>query len=66
MVRVSEEGVVKMSWMAHVTGTKYRGIQRIGWHGNMKEYLERRGLAEEDAFDRNNWRRCIKTTNHLA
>ena len=54
-----EEGV-KMAWVEPVRGRRSRGRQRIRWRDRVKDDLERRGLVEEDAFERNHWRKSIR------
>ena len=54
-----EEGV-KKTLEEPVRGRRSRGRQRIRWRDKVKDDMERRGLVEEDAFDKNRWRRYVR------
>ena len=60
VLRMDGEERVKKAWEEPVRGRRSRGRQRIRWRDKVKDDMERRGLVEEDAFDRNNWRRSIR------
>ena len=48
------------AWEEPVRGRRSRGRQKIRWRDKMKDDMEHRGLAEEDALDRKEWRRRIR------
>lgn len=52
VLRKDDEEVVKRAWEEPVRGRRSRGRQRIRWRDKVKEDMERRGLVEDDAFDR--------------
>ncbi|XP_064089918.1 uncharacterized protein LOC135203915 [Macrobrachium nipponense] len=54
-----DEGV-KRAWEEPVRGRRSRGRQRFRWRDKEKEDMERRGLVEDDAFDRGQWSRRIR------
>ena len=60
VLRMDDEEGVKKAWEEPVRGRRSRGRQRIRWRDKMKDDMERRGLVEEDAFDRSYWRRSIR------
>ena len=64
VARMDEEESVRRAWMEPVRGRRSRGRQRIRWRDKVGGDLERRGLVEEeDAYDRNSWRRRIKAAD---
>ena len=60
VLRMDDEEGVKKALEEPVRGRRSRGRQRIRWRDKVKDDMERKGLVEEDAFDRNHWRRHIK------
>ena len=63
---MDEGELVKKTWVEPVRHGRLRERQRIRWCDKVKVDMESRGLVEEDAFDRNSWKRCIKAANPLA
>ena len=51
---------VRRAWEEPVRGRRSRGRQRIRWRDKVRDDMERRGLVEEDAFDRRYWRGRIR------
>ncbi|XP_064121793.1 uncharacterized protein LOC135226281 [Macrobrachium nipponense] len=60
VLRMDDEERVKRAWEEPVRGRRSRGRQRIRWQDRVKEHMERRGLVQDDAFDRRQWRRRIR------
>ena len=60
VLRMDGEEGVRKAWEEPVRGRRSRGRQKIRWRDKMKDDMERRGLVEEDAFDRRYWRRSIR------
>lgn len=57
---------MKITWVSSVRGRRSRRerereMQRIRWRDETKEDMDM-GLAEEDSFHGNGWRRWIKAT----
>ena len=63
VVRMDEEENVKRAWLEPVRGRRSRGRQRIRWRDKVSSDLEKRGLVEDDAYERNSWRRRIKAAD---
>ncbi|XP_064102639.1 uncharacterized protein LOC135212798 [Macrobrachium nipponense] len=60
VLRMDDEEGVKKDWEEPVRGRRSRGRQRIRWRYKVREDMERRGLAEDGAFDRRQWRRRVR------
>ncbi|XP_064104032.1 uncharacterized protein LOC135213863 [Macrobrachium nipponense] len=52
VLRMDDEEKVKRAMEEPVRGRRPRGRQRIRWRDKVKEDIKRRGLVEDDAFDR--------------
>ncbi|XP_064101858.1 uncharacterized protein LOC135212417 [Macrobrachium nipponense] len=57
VLRMDDEEGVRRDWEEPVRGRRPRRRQKIRWRDKVKEDMERRGLVEDDAFDRRQWRR---------
>ncbi|XP_064093992.1 uncharacterized protein LOC135206581 [Macrobrachium nipponense] len=57
VLRMDDEEGVKRDWEKPIRGRRPRGRQRKRWRDKVKEDMERRGLVEDDDFDRTQWRR---------
>ena len=53
VLRMDDEEGVKKALEEPVRGRRSRGRQGIRWRDKVKDDMERRGLVEEEAFDRN-------------
>ncbi|XP_066980998.1 uncharacterized protein [Macrobrachium rosenbergii] len=62
VLRMDDEEGVKGAWEESVRERRSRGRQRVRWRDKVKEDMDRRGLVEDDAFDRRQWRRRIRQT----
>ena len=60
ILRMDDEESVKRALVEPDRGRRSKGKQRIRWRDKVRDDMERRGLVEEDAFDRNRWRRHIR------
>ena len=60
VLRMDDGEGVKKAWDEPVRGRRSRGRQRIRWRDKVRDDMERRGLVEEDAFERRYWRMCIR------
>ena len=60
VLRMDDEENVKKAMIEPVRGRRSRGRQRIRWKDKVKDDMLKRGLVEEDAFDRKLWRRHLR------
>ena len=63
VLRKEKEDVVKQAWEEPVRGKRSRGRQLKRWKDGLRERLEELGLREQDAKDRQRWKRGIMATD---
>ena len=62
--RVSEHLGLRMMEM-EVTGRRKRGRPRLRWKDRLRVDLDERGMEEDQAMDRNLWRRLARTSDPI-
>ena len=55
--------MIKQAWEEPVKGKRSRGRQLKRWKDGLSERLEELGLREQNAKDRQRWRRGMMATN---
>ena len=63
LLRKNEEEVVRQAWEEPIKGKRSRGRQLKRWKDKLRERLEELGLKEQDAQDKQKWRRGIVATD---
>ena len=63
VLRKKKEDVVKQAWEKPVRGKSIRGRQLKRWKDGLSGRLEELDLREQDANDRQGWRRGIMATD---
>ena len=63
LLRKNEEEVVRQAWEVPIKGKRSKGRQLKRWKDGLRERLEELGLKEQDAQDRQKWRRGIVATD---
>ena len=63
LLRKDKEEVVWQVWEEPIKGKKSRGRQLKRWKYGLRERLEELSLKEQDAQDRQKWRRGIVATD---
>ena len=63
LLRKNEKEVIRQAWEEPIKGKRSRGRQLKRWKDGLRERLEELGLKEQDAQDRQKWRRGIVATD---